>query len=196
MIGSLRGRIISLSGDVILIDVGGVGYQLSVPTSVSERFAQYVGEVVIPTHMHVRENEVSLYGFDSDRQREMFKALIEVSGVGPKVALAALSSFSCDAIASALSREDIALICTIPGVGKKTAQRMILDLKDKVAASVVASIDSAQPPSPTLSDAHSALRAMGFTAPEIATALKDADTSGDTPTIIAYALRMMGRTRV
>jgi len=196
MIGFLRGHIASCDEGIVTLDVGGVGYEVFVPASSAPDLNAASGEIIIFTYQHVRENEISLYGFEDARQRSLFKVLLEVSGVGPKVALAALSSYTPDALALAISSDDIAMLSNIPGVGKKTAQRIAIDLKGKVAPSL--DLDSASTGGvtvPVLSDAHAALDAMGFTSSEIQGALKDVDMIQETPSVIAEALRRMGGVR-
>ncbi|MCL2818591.1 MAG: Holliday junction branch migration protein RuvA [Actinomycetia bacterium] len=196
MIGFLRGQPASFDGEVLTLDVGGIGYQVYVAPALGQRLIQEGGEASVYTHQYVRESEISLYGFDELRQRELFRRFLEVSGVGPKVALAALSSYSPDALAMAISCDDIALLSSIPGVGKKTAQRIALDLKGKVGADLEGvGTPSHLPAHPALRDAHAALDAMGFSTAEIQAGLKGTDVGQDTPTIIADALRRMGGAR-
>ena len=196
MIGYLRGTVIARDGENLLLDVNGVGYRLYVPTSLVADGAVVGGELAVHTHLHVRENEVALYAFADPEQLALFEALITVNGVGPKVALAALAAYTPEALALAISTDDIALLSSIAGVGKKTAQRIAIDLKGKVApelgdgATALRSGDA-----PALSDAHAALDAMGFSSAEIQVALKGIDMSQDTPAIIGAALRQLGGAR-
>jgi holliday junction DNA helicase RuvA len=132
VIARLRGRAVANGANGLVLDVGGVGYLLhATPSAV--RKAQSEEEVVLETHLHVREDALDLYGFGEAGERELFEQLLAVSGVGPKVALAIVSGYSPAELRRAIVREDAALFQTIPGIGKKTAQRVVLDLKEKIA---------------------------------------------------------------
>ena len=126
MIARLRGKPVVHDADGLVLDVGGVGYRLlATPTAI--RKADGVDEAVIETHLHVREDALQLFGFADAAERELFEQLLAVSGVGPKVALAIVSGYSPGELRRAIVREDDALFQTIPGIGKKTAQRVVLD---------------------------------------------------------------------
>jgi Holliday junction DNA helicase RuvA len=132
VIARLRGRPVALDAEGLIVDVGGVGYRLfATPTAV--RKADGVDEVVLDTHLHVRDDALQLYGFAEPAERELFEQLLSVSGVGPKVALAIVSGYSPGDLKRAIVREDADLFQTIPGIGKKTAQRVVLELKEKIA---------------------------------------------------------------
>jgi Holliday junction DNA helicase RuvA len=132
MIARLRGRAVAYDANGLVLDVGGVGYRLhATPSAV--RKAQADEEVVLETHLHVRDDALELYGFGEAGERELFDQLLAVSGVGPKVALAIVSGYSPGELRRAIVREDAALFQTIPGIGKKTAQRVVLELKEKMA---------------------------------------------------------------
>ncbi len=132
MIARLRGRAVARDAESLVLDVGGVGYRLhATPSAVRE--AERRDEVVLETHLHVREDALQLYGFAQAAERELFEHLLAVSGVGPKVALAIVSGYSPAELLRAIVREDAALFQTIPGIGKKTAQRVVLELKEKLA---------------------------------------------------------------
>jgi Holliday junction DNA helicase RuvA len=132
MIGRLRGRAVAYGPTGLVLDVGGVGYRLHATPS-ALRNAQAEEEVVLETHLHVRDDALELYGFAEPGERELFEQLLAVSGVGPKVALAIVSGYSPAELRRAIVREDDALFQTIPGIGKKTAQRVVLELKEKTA---------------------------------------------------------------
>jgi holliday junction DNA helicase RuvA len=132
MISRLRGRAVAWDAEGLVLDVNGVGYRLfATPTAVKK--ADGADEVVVETHLHVREDALQLYGFADAGERELFEQLLAVSGVGPKVALAIVSGYSPAELRRAIVREDAALFQTIPGIGKKTAQRVVLELKEKMA---------------------------------------------------------------
>ena len=132
MISRLTGRAVAWSADGLVLDVHGVGYLLhATPTAVAK--AERGGDVPIETHLHVREDALQLYGFADAAERELFEQLLAVNGVGPKVALAIVSGYSPSELRRAIVREDAALFETIPGIGRKTAQRVVLELKEKIA---------------------------------------------------------------
>jgi holliday junction DNA helicase RuvA len=132
VISRLRGKAVAWDADGLVLDVNGVGYRLfATPAAVKK--ADGEDEVVIETHLHVREDAMQLFGFADGDERELFEQLLSVSGVGPKVALAIVSGYSPGELRRAIVREDDALFQTIPGIGKKTAQRVVLELKEKIA---------------------------------------------------------------
>jgi holliday junction DNA helicase RuvA len=132
VISRLRGKAVAWDADGLVLDVNGVGYRLFA-TPAAMRKADGADEVVIETHLHVREDAMQLFGFADADERELFEQLLSVSGVGPKVALAIVSGYSPAELRRAIVREDDALFQTIPGIGKKTAQRVVLELKEKIA---------------------------------------------------------------
>jgi holliday junction DNA helicase RuvA len=132
MISRLRGKAVAWDADGLVLDVNGVGYRLFA-TPAAVRKADSADEVVVETHLHVREDAMQLFGFADADERELFEQLLSVSGVGPKVALAIVSGYSPAELRRAIVREDDALFQTIPGIGKKTAQRVVLELKEKIA---------------------------------------------------------------
>lgn len=194
MIAFLTGRLAEKTATHAVLDVGGVGYLIAMPTSSLAALPTEGDSVTIYTHLHVREDEMSLFGFESVAERALFEKLITVSGVGPKVALAALSSFSPDTLVAAITQEDIALISSIPGVGKKTAQRMALELKDKLGpATVSIGATGVGPDADATAEAREALLSMGFSSAEILSAFKGFDgAASDTQALLKYALKRLG----
>lgn len=195
MIAFLTGRLAEKTATHAVLDVGGVGYLIAMPTSSLAALPTEGDSVTVYTHLHVREDELSLFGFESMAERSLFEKLITVSGVGPKVALAALSSFSPDTLAAAITQEDIALISSIPGVGKKTAQRMALELKDKLGPVTVSVgvAGSVGPDADATAEAREALLSMGFSSAEIVSAFKGFDgAASDTQALLKYALKRLG----
>ena len=132
MIARLRGKPVALDAGGLVLDVGGVGYRLHATPSALQK-ADGADETVLETHLHVREDALQLYGFADAGERELFEQLLAVSGVGPKVALAIVSGYSPAELRRAIVREDAELFQTIPGIGKKTAQRVVLELKERIA---------------------------------------------------------------
>ena len=173
MIGSLRGRIASKTPPQLTVDVGGLGYELEAPMSTFFHLPAVGEEVRLLTHLVVREDAHVLYAFATEEERRLFRSLIKVSGVGPKIALALLSGISVTAFAECVQREDIAALTRIPGVGRKTAERLIVEMRDRLAApppgsgaAAVAAGTSAE------SEAYGALVALGYRPVEAARLLK------------------------
>ena len=134
MIGSLRGRLAAKSPPQLLLEVGGVGYELEAPMSTFYDLPAVGAEVRLLTHLVVREDAHVLYGFAREDERRLFRMLLKVSGVGPKIALAILSGSSAEAFAGCIAARDVATLTRIPGVGKKTAERLVVELRDRLAA--------------------------------------------------------------
>lgn len=196
MIAFLTGRVVAKRGSHALLDVGGVGYRLAMATGALASLPAQGDEVTIWTHLHVREDEISLFGFESEDEKRAFEQLITVSGVGPKVALSALSAMSADSLAQAIAAEDDKLIATVPGIGKKTAQRIVLDLKDKIGWQAAGSTPHASGSTAAVAEAGDALLGMGFTSAEIAVALQGKpDGVRDTQSVIRHALKRLGANR-
>ena len=197
MIAFITGSVVSRSAGHAVIEVGGVGFRLAMSTGSLAALPAEGDEVTIWTHLYVREDELSLYGFESEAEKEAFELLITVSGVGPKVALATLSALSADALASAIAAEDVAMLSSVPGVGKKTAQRMILDLKDKLGVEgAFGPGASSRSPGAGLAEATDALLSMGFSSAEAAAALKGFDgEAADAGALVKHALRRLGSGR-
>jgi holliday junction DNA helicase RuvA len=136
MIASIYGRIDAIGTDWLVINVNGVGFKISVPTSVLGEGGTIGREIKLFTHLHVREDELTLYGFIDQQDMRIFEMVLSVSGIGPKTALAMLSAMNADQLSLAIASADTAMLTSIPGIGKKTAERLILELKDKVGAIV------------------------------------------------------------
>jgi len=133
MIGSLRGRIATKTPPQLMIDVGGVGYELEAPMSTFFHLPAIGQEVSLLTHLVVREDAQMLYGFATQDERRLFRNLLKVSGVGPKIALALLSGISVEAFAQCILSEDVAALIRVPGIGRKTAERLFVEMRDRVA---------------------------------------------------------------
>lgn len=193
MIAFLTGRVAARGDGFCLIEVGGVGYRVAMSTSSLAALPREGDEATVRTHLHVREDELALFGFESAAEQDLFELLITVSGVGPRLALAVLSSFSPDVLADAIAREDAALLSSVPGVGKKTAQRVILDLKDKLGRPELADAPVGGAVAPdALAEAREALLGMGFSVAEVATALKGYEGDGDAQDVLRHGLRRLG----
>lgn len=192
MIAHLTGRVAAKESGSCVIDVSGVGFRMAMSSNSLASLPAEGDEVTVLTHLHVREEEISLFGFENAAERELFTQLMGVSGVGPKVALAALSAFKPDALIEAIAREDVTLVSTIPGVGKKTAQRMILELKDRLSLPEM-SAAGATTLAGVSAQATDALLSMGFSSVEVATAMKAySGPADDAQELLRYALRRLG----
>jgi len=189
VIAAVRGQVIARGPDHVVVDVRGLGYKVFVPRHPT------ADEVLLHTHQVVREDGQFLYGFESREELALFEMLIGVSGVGPKAALAILSVARPAEVAGAIASGDAAALARAPGVGKKTAERLIVDLRGRIdrigPPSGVAAIMSAD-------DAHAALVALGYTAAEAAAALRKTPQDGraSTEERVAAALRAAGRSLV
>ena len=197
----LKGELAHREGNICVIDCGGVGYKLTVSMITAEALISKLGkQVQLYTHLAVREDGIELFGFGSCEERECFNKLICVSGIGPKVALSILSTHTPDKLAFAIASEDVALIAKTPGIGKKTASRIILELKDKltvdakemysdigVSAQILGSKNA------NLSEAMEALMVLGYDKATITAALKGVDASMDAADIIKAALKKLSR---
>ncbi|MFH1542491.1 MAG: Holliday junction branch migration protein RuvA [bacterium] len=175
MISHLNGILEHIDKNYIVVDVGNIGYHVSVPASVLARLPQVGQQVKLYTHQVVREDDISLYGFLTKEERSLFRILLSVSGIGPKVSLTMLSSFPIDQLVTAITQGNVDLISSVPGIGKKTAQKLVIELKDKVAKaySIKPSEMSLGIPgeTPAVSDAISALIALGYSPREARSAI-------------------------
>ncbi len=165
MIGFLRGLLIRKNPQELLLDVGGVGYRVLVPVSTFCRLGEQGKEAQLLVHTHVREDQITLYGFATTPERELFERLISVSGVGPKLAISVLSGIEAEDLVRAIRANDLARLTRVPGVGKKTAERLILELKDKLASFDTPSTE-APSETPHRNDLLSALVNLGYSASE------------------------------
>ena len=132
MIAHLRGKLVEKEPARVVVDVNGVGYEIYVPLTTFSALPDRGGEVSIDIHTHVREDVIALYGFSSRRERTIFEKLMTISGIGPKLAVTILSGGSVDDLVNAIKRNDLARLTAIPGVGKKTAERIVVELRDKL----------------------------------------------------------------
>ena len=167
MIAQVRGRLVRKEPQEAIVDVGVVGYRVSIPLSTFYRIGEAGDEVALLTHTHVREDTLALFGFLTSGEQALFERLIAVSGVGPKLALSILSGIEAPDLVAALRSSDVARLTRIPGVGKKTAERLVLELKDKVQGlAATEEAAPAGPPSAAKEDLVSALVHLGYSRPE------------------------------
>lgn len=171
MIGSIRGRLLEKNPPQILVETNGIGYEIDVPMSTLYNLPDIGAEVFLYTHYVVREDAELLFGFSTKAERSLFRLLIRISGIGPKIALSILSGISASILAQAVSQAELGLLTRIPGVGKKTAERIVLELKGKIDT-VVGSADSQTPTSGAKADIISALVSLGYSEREALQAVK------------------------
>jgi len=196
MIGRLRGALLHKEPPVLIIDVGGVGYELEAPMTTFYELPAVGESVTLYTHLVVRDDAHLLYGFSTDAQRRLFRALLKVTGVGPRVALALLSGLSEQEFMRCIATEDVTRLTQVPGIGRKTAERLIVEMRDRlalegpaVASKTVAGGEITQDP---VSEAVSALIALGYKPPEASRAVRAIATDGlSAEEIIRQALRRM-----
>lgn len=167
MIAQLRGRLVRKAPQEAVVDVGGVGYRVTIPLSTFYRLAEVGSDVSLLTHTHVREDALALFGFLTPAEQALFERLIAVSGVGPKLAVSILSGIEAPDLVAALQTNDVARLTRIPGVGRKTAERLVLELKDKVQGlQATAQEPSPGPATAGKDDLVSALVHLGYSRPE------------------------------
>ena len=173
MIARLRGKLAEKEPARVVIDVGGVGYEVFIPTTTFTAMPSAGAEVSLDIHTHVREDALSLYGFSSRQERRVFERLISISGIGPKLAVTILSGGSVEGLVGAIRRGDLARLTSIPGVGKKTAERIVVELKDKLQEF------TEEPAKPVVeTDVLSALENLGYSRPMAEAAVRRA-ANGD-----------------
>ena len=166
MIAFLRGRVLDKQPNRIIVDVAGVGYDVQVPLSTFYEVGDEGAEVSLRVYTHVREDQLQLYGFLTELERQLFERLIAISGIGPKLAIVVLSGMETRELVAAVQRADVARLTTIPGIGKKTAERIVLELKDRIAKVALPAASGAAPAASSAdqlrSDLLSALLNLGY----------------------------------
>lgn len=202
MIGRIRGTLVHKQPPVILVEVGGVGYEIQVPMTTLYQLPELGAPVTLVTHFVVREDAQLLYGFIEERDRILFRQLIRVNGVGPKLALTILSGMDANSFARCVARDDISALIALPGVGRKTAERLLVEMRDKVkdllADAAGSQADSAgsnasETITDIVADAEGALIALGYK-PQVAARVVAAineDAINDSEELIRLALKSM-----
>jgi len=198
MIGRLSGTVLEKNPPQILVDVGGVGYEVDVPMSTFYQLPALGEPVTLRTHLAVREDGHFLYGFCTDEERAAFRQLIKVSGIGARTALAVLSGLSVNDLAQAIALQETGRIVKVPGIGKKTAERLVLELKDKLGkalphsgATLAATVADA--PADERSDILNALMALGYNEKEALRATKDLAPDTGVSAGIREALKVLAK---
>lgn len=192
MIGRLTGRLLEKRPPHILLDVAGLGYEVDVPMSTFYNLPGTGEAVTLHTHLIVREDAHLLYGFATEDEREAFRRLIKVTGIGAKVALTVLSGLSVDDLAHAVAEQDTGRLVKIPGIGKKTAERLLLELRDKLVATVP-SVNTAGRPLSHENDVQNALLALGYNDREATWAVKQLPADLGVSDAIRQALKLLSK---
>jgi len=192
MIGRLSGTLLEKTPPLVLIDCNGVGYECEVPMSTFYNLPAVGEKVVMLTHFVVREDAQLLYGFGSSQERATFRQLLKVNGIGAKSALSILSGLSIDELVQAVALQETTMLTRVPGVGKKTAERLLLELKDKFTIDGVAAMNSNQPKSAS-SDVLNALLALGYNEREAMAAVKLLDKETSVTDGIKQALKLLSK---
>lgn len=189
MIGRLRGSVAAKTGETVLLDVGGVGYEIALTPRALNDMPPLGDEAVLHTHQHVREDVLALFGFTSGHERDVFRALLGASGVGPKLALAILATLTPSELRAAVGSGDVAALEAVPGVGKRTAQKLVLELRPRLDAG-----DGDLPgEGGEATEARAALESLGFGSAEIREALKQVPPEASTEEMLQLALQNLGR---
>lgn len=195
MIAFLTGNIAKITQTQLLLDVGGVGYAVSMSQKALGKLSSASSPITVLTYLQVSDTAIALYGFLDEREKMLFENLIAINSVGPKVALAALSTFDPQELMNAVAVQDVSLVSKIPGVGKKTASRIILELKGSLESQTENLFSSQEPTVETneaVKGATEALLAMGFTQSEAELALKGVPADAPESTMLRYALKRLG----
>ena len=189
MIGRLRGTLAGLRATGVVLDVGGVGYEVVVAPRTVADLPSLGEEVVLHTHLVVREDAMLLHGFGSESERDLFRILLGASGIGPKVAMATLGALQVDELRRAIAAEDVDTLTLVPGIGKRGAQKMVLELKPKITAVEAESVVGAS----TVAQVREALEGLGYQAAEIREVMADIETDAPVGEQLRQALRSLGR---
>ncbi|NYT80407.1 Holliday junction branch migration protein RuvA [Alcaligenaceae bacterium] len=192
MIGRITGILLEKSPPMVCIDVSGVGYEIDVPMSTLYKLPENGTKVTLYTHLAVREDAHILYGFSSPSERSAFRALIKVTGIGARTALSVLSGMSVEELASAITQQETGRLTRVPGIGKKTAERLLLELRGKLGADLPAGA-GAGPASAGRDDIANALTALGYSSSESQAALKQLPEGVEVTEGIRLALKSLAR---
>jgi len=178
MIAHLRGRLLAKHPNQAIVEAGGVGYDVTITVPTFSDLPQLGSEVALHIHTHVREDALALYGFLRPSEKQIFEKLISVSGIGPKLAITILSGMPADEMALAIRGNDVPKLTRIPGIGKKTAERMVLELRDKLPKEALGEVTVLSATSPVAEDVLSALVNLGYQRPVAERALATASKNG------------------
>ncbi len=188
MIGRIRGEFVAAGADAVTVDVGGVGYEIAVT---GRTFAELPGigsEIVLHTHLHVREDQLALFGFTTADDRDLFRLLMGVSGVGPKVGLAILATMTADDLRRVVATDDAAALTAVPGIGKRSAQKLLLELRPKLDVP-----DGDLATSGPLGEVRAALDGLGYQPDEISSVLRDLPSDLTVEELLKRSLQALGK---
>jgi len=189
MIGRLRGTLVSLRVAGVILDVGGIGYEVVVTPRTVADLPGIGEEVVLHTHLVVREDAMTLHGFGSETERDLFRVLLSASGIGPKVAMATLGTLQPEELQRAIAAEDVEALTVVPGIGKRGAQKMVLELKPKITTADADTVVGTS----TVAQVRDALEGLGYQAAEISEVMTDIDTETPVAEQLRQALRSLGK---
>lgn len=194
MIGQLRGVLADKRPNQVLVEVGGVGYQVQIPLSTFAGLGALHGEVTLLIHTHLREDQIALYGFLTAREKQCFEMLISASGVGPSLALKMLSGMSLEELVPAIRRGDVVRLKSIPGVGQKTAERIVVELRDKLAAIEVTEAGKPSARPQVEADVASALVNLGYESRTVEKTIQQVRGNGESgfDSLLRAALQKLG----
>jgi len=189
MIGRLRGKLVERHPNQVMLEAGGVGYSVQIPLSTFSAIGAIDSEITLLIHTHVREDQFSLYGFLTAREKQCFELLLSVSGVGPSLALKILSGMRLEELLPAIRNSDLVQLTRIPGIGRKTAERIALELREKVTALEPGTVSQPAMHSPVESDVASALLNLGYDARAVEKTLEQLRHGGTAPADFNLLLR-------
>lgn len=193
MIGRISGTLLEKHPPLVLVDVGGVGYEIDVPMSTFYNLPAAGEKLALHTQLIVREDAHQLYGFSTHDERAAFRQLIKISGVGPKLALTILSGLSVAELSHVVAAQEVGRLTKIPGIGKKTAERLLLELRDKLPGASAALLAGAEPVPAVRSDVLDALLALGYNEREAGWAVKQLPPNLDVSDSIRQALKLLSK---
>ena len=194
MIGRISGTLLEKHPPLVLVDVGGVGYEIDVPMSTFYNLPALGEKIALHTQLIVREDAHQLYGFASHDERAAFRQLLKISGVGPKLALTILSGMSVAELSQVVAAQEVGRLTKIPGIGKKTAERLLLELRDKLPGAAAALLSSGTEPGPVVrNDVLDALQALGYNEREASWAVKQLPANLDVSDSIRQALKFLSK---
>lgn len=189
MIGRLRGTIAAKRGEAVVVDVGGIGYEVAVTPRTLGDLPGVGEEAVLHTHLHVREDQLALFGFATEDRRDLFRMLIGLSGVGPKVALAVLATFEPEELRRAVAAEDAGALTAVPGIGKRTAQKLLIELQAKLDLLETSMVGAGG----ASSDVREALTGLGYGADEIREAMRELPVDLPVEELLRLSLQELGK---
>lgn len=188
MIGRIRGTLETVGAGTVMVDVRGVGYEVAVTTRSFSELPGVGSEIVLHTHLHVREDQMALFGFTTSDDRNLFRLLMGVSGVGPRVGLAILATMTADDLRRVVATDDVAALIAVPGIGKRSAQKLLLELRPKLDVA-----DGEMQAAGPIGEIRTALEGLGYQPDEISGALRDLPADLPVEEMLKRSLQALGR---